>query len=143
MSVCTNSFAVNFRFVRMLTTLWKSIQPLLTSAFLKSDFSFPKYVKNGEFKKLIKQMLQKSVLQRLTKVAKIKLHPFFDFFDWNGLITFEIESPYLPKYKDFKDARLTPFVSFTQSDLTEWKADLYAKISEAQKQKNNAWFEEF
>ena len=110
---------------------------------IKSEVFFPKYVKNSEFKRFITQMLQKNLLQRLYKLNRIKIHPFFESFNWNGLINFELDTPYLPKYKDFSNARLCAMVSLTQADLTEWKQDKYAKISEAQKKKNNVWFEAF
>lgn len=49
---------------------------------------------------LIKAMLTKNALKRTLKLEHVKMHEYFKDYDWDGLVSFNLESPYRPKLQE-------------------------------------------
>ena len=62
---------------------------------IKDDLIFPSFVNDEKFMDLLKNMLKKDPNKRLCEFEAIKVHPYFRDFDWEKLISFELEPPYL------------------------------------------------
>lgn len=50
----------------------------------------------------MKAMLTKNTMKRTIKLSQIKEHSFFSDFDWDGLISFNMESAYKLKLPEDK-----------------------------------------
>lgn len=55
---------------------------------------FPKFVKDKEFVSLIKGMLTKNTMKRIVKLSQVKLSDYFKDFNWDGLLSFNLEPCY-------------------------------------------------
>lgn len=55
---------------------------------------FPKFVKDKEFVILIKGMLTKNTMKRIVKLSQVKLSDYFKDFNWDGLLSFNLEPCY-------------------------------------------------
>jgi len=85
-------------------------------AVSKEELSFPDFVKDEKFIKLMNKMLKKNPTQRLWKFKQIKEDPYFDDFDWNKLISLSYPPPYKIKMKEEKENNsVIPYLSYLQS----------------------------
>ena len=77
----------------------KSEDPMeIYFAIINSILEFPSDIKvDKEFKRLMKKMLDKNPVCRLTNLDSIKAHPWFKDFKWDELINFNLKAPYFPK----------------------------------------------
>jgi hypothetical protein len=58
------------------------------------ELKFPKFVKDRDFISLTKGMLTKNTMKRLIKLHQIKAHDFFKEFNWDALISFNLDPCY-------------------------------------------------
>jgi serine/threonine protein kinase len=78
-----------------------------------SDIIFPDNFSDREIKKLINLMLSKNPLNRLGKFSHIKAHPCFKNFQWDNLISLDLQAPYSPKLKhEEEDSIMLPYVRY-------------------------------
>ena len=68
-------------------------------SIINDKITFPSFCKDKEFKNLIKLMLEKNPLNRITTIDSIKKHIWFNGFNWEELISLNMNPPYLPKIK--------------------------------------------
>ena len=66
-------------------------------SIIKDKLEFPKFIRDKEFMLLIKHMLEKNPLNRLAKFDAIRKQLWFNGFDWDELITLNMNPPYIPK----------------------------------------------
>lgn len=52
------------------------------TAIINDNINFPNFVKDNIFKHLMKQMLRKNPLSRLSNFSQIKAHPWLEGFEW-------------------------------------------------------------
>ena len=52
---------------------------------------------------LIKDLLRKRVNQRVCSLSVLKKRPFFDGFEWDKLVDFQLKPPYIPGNRDLSD----------------------------------------
>lgn len=52
------------------------------TSIINDEIVFPNFVKDNVFKHCLKQMLRKNPLSRLCNFSQIKLHPWFEGFNW-------------------------------------------------------------
>jgi len=85
---------------------------------MKEDVSFPSYINDENFMNLIRKMLIKDQRKRLYKLEQIKRHPYFKDFDWEKLVTFSLDPPYLLKMKeDYKKKQNTiPYLAYLNNE---------------------------
>jgi len=58
-------------------------------------------------------MLSKNPLNRLSKISHIKSHPCFKNFQWDNLISLDLQAPYVPKLKqEEEDSIMLPYVTY-------------------------------
>ncbi len=55
------------------------------NSIVNNDLVLPAFVKDLNFKSVIKAMLKKNHTTRLCNLSKIKAHPWFEEVDWVGL----------------------------------------------------------
>ena len=91
-------------------------------AVCKEDLTFPSFVKDDKFIKLLKKMLQKEPTNRLWKLKQIKGHQYFADFDWNKLISLSYPPPYMIQMKEKKEnkenSNIIPYLSYLQSKMS-------------------------
>ena len=66
-------------------------------SIIKDKLEFPKFIRDKEFMLLIKHMLEKNPLNRLAKFDAIRKQLWFNGFDWEELISLNMNPPYIPK----------------------------------------------
>jgi hypothetical protein len=95
----------------------------------------------------MKKMLTKPILTRLTKLPLIKVEPFFRNFNWDGMLSFSLEPPNLPKITD--DFRLNKgdkppvaFVNYLRT-LKEFKPKKSPHINKKTQLEYDEWFRKF
>ena len=76
----------------------KSEDPMeIYFAIINNVLEFPNDINiDKEFKHLMKKMLDKNPVDRLTNFYSIKSQPWFKDFKWDELINFNLKAPYLP-----------------------------------------------
>ena len=68
-------------------------------SIINDKISFPPFCKDKEFKNLIRLMLEKNPLKRITTLDSVKKHIWFNGFNWEDLISLNMNPPYVPKIK--------------------------------------------
>ena len=72
-----------------------------------SKLNFPDHVKDYDFKNLMQHMLDKNLETRYSKFEDISGHIYFKDFNWDELISLNMEPAYIPKLKKL-DSKYTP-----------------------------------
>ena len=85
---------------------------------IKDDVSFPSFINDENFMNLMHKMLEKEQNKRLYKLEDIKKHPYFKDFDWEKLVTFSLEAPYLLKLNDDyqKQQNTIPYLTYLKNE---------------------------
>ena len=80
----------------------KSEDPMeIYFAIINNILEFPNEINiDKEFKHLMKKLLDKNPVSRLTNFYSIKEQPWFKDFKWDELINFNLKAPYLPKISE-------------------------------------------
>ena len=60
------------------------------------NLTFPSHIKDKNFKSLVKGILNKNPLERISNLEKIKIHPWFIGFDWDMLLNMSMKPVYIP-----------------------------------------------
>jgi hypothetical protein len=74
--------------------------------------TFPSFCKDKEFRNLISLLLNKNPLSRMLKLAQIKNHIWFMDFNWENLISLNLEPPHMPKLPKEEKKNAVPYVNF-------------------------------
>jgi cGMP-dependent protein kinase len=61
-------------------------------AIINDDLSFPNFCKDNNFKNLMRSMMKKNVLTRISNISQVKSHPYFEEFDFVSLINYRKHS---------------------------------------------------
>ena len=139
-------------------------------SIINNKIVFPMFVKDKEFKNLIKNMLEKNPMLRLTTFDGIKRHIWFNGFNWEELNMLNLKAPYLPKIKSLPniainkhqddDSDISNFITsvskndnlsvatikytdYINNHMKEWMPEKEVKISRSDQEKFNKWFENF
>ena len=75
----------------------KYIFLIILSKYSYSKLTFPKFVKDYDFKNLIQLMLNRNQTQRFSKLEQISTHIWFKDFSWDDLISLNMKPAYMPK----------------------------------------------
>ena len=67
---------------------------ILNNILYIRELKFPKFVKDKEFVNLLKGMLTKNAMKRILKLSQVKTHDYFKEFNWDGLLSFNLEPCY-------------------------------------------------
>ena len=85
-------------------------------AVSQEELSFPNFVNDEKFMKLMIKMLKKNPTHRLWKFKQIKEDPYFSDFNWNKLISLSYPPPYMIKMKESKENNSPmPYLSYLQT----------------------------
>ena len=88
-----------------------------------SKLNFPDHVKDYDFKNLMTHMLDKNLETRYAKFEDISAHIYFKDFNWDELISLNMEPAYIPKIKSIEHKyNPKPFVDFVKT-LNEWEPE--------------------
>ncbi len=106
--------------------------------------TFPEHVKDYDFKNLMQHMLDKNLETRYAKFDQICGHIYFKDFNWDELISLNMEPAYKPKIKKL-DAKFNPkpFTEFVKT-LKEWEPP--ENMAEPERMKRiefNEWLKKF
>ena len=115
------------------------------STILSEDLKFPKFVKDEKFRHLIRKMLTKSQVNRLTKFEDVSEHPWFDDFSFTKLEEFKAKPPYKPKLEEIsKKFKETTIDKLSHSDIFSKNLEnADAKKIERYRERFAKWFEKF
>ena len=109
-----------------------------------SKLNFPDHVKDYDFKNLMQHMLDKNLDTRYSKFDQISSHIYFKDFNWDELISLNMEPGYKPKIQniEYKYAP-KPYVDYVKT-LSEWEPPQNMKEPERLKRiEFNEWFKKF
>ena len=112
---------------------------------LRKELHFPtndsKYTNVNSF---IRDLLTKKVNQRLCNVEVLKKRPFFDKFDWDGLIDFRMVPPYIPTVKGYNLSNYNGESCLFDNMIQEDKTVVTKKeMGEVPPGYNKRWADEF
>ena len=113
---------------------------------MKEDVYFPSFINDENFMNLIRKMLIKDQNKRLYKLEHIKRHPYFKDFDWDKLITFTLEPPYLLKMKDDykKKQKTIPYLAYLNNESNKKGNNLVIKRLNPKREINfKTWLNNF
>jgi hypothetical protein len=106
--------------------------------------TFPDYVKDYDFRNLMQHMLDKNLETRYCKFDQIAGHIYFKDFNWNELISLNMEPAYIPKIPDIEykyDPQ--PLVDYIKT-LQGWEPPAGMKEPDRAKRINfNKWLQKF
>ena len=109
-----------------------------------SKLNFPDHVKDYDFKNLMSHMLDKNLETRYSKFEEISAHIYFKEFNWDELISLNMEPAYIPHIKSIEHKYTPkPFVDFVKT-LNEWEPP--ENMSEPDRLKRiefNDWLKKF
>lgn len=69
-------------------------------AVINDPLQFPPFVKDREFKNLMQLMLNKNHLGRYSKIGQISSHIWFQTFNWDDLISMNMQPAFIPTIED-------------------------------------------
>ena len=113
---------------------------------MRGDISFPSFVTDDKFMSLIHQMLLKEQNKRLYKLEDIKKHPYFKDFDWEKLVTFSLEAPYLLKIDDdYQTIQTTiPYLTYLKNESNKkGKNQAFKRLNSKRENNFKAWLNNF
>ena len=109
-----------------------------------SKLTFPDNVKDYDFKNLMIHMLDKNIDTRYSKFDQIAGHIYFKDFNWDELISLNMEPAYVPKIPKL-DSKFTPkpYLDYVKT-LNDWEPP--EKMKEPERMKRiefNEWLKKF
>ena len=115
---------------------------------IQNEPEFP-YDTPFELKVILKGLLNKNPMERISSFENIKEESFFSDFPWDDLITFQIKPPYLP-IENEKDSKYNlqncnyPFEILIENQKSEISQIKSIKVNrEREGQRNENWFHDF
>ena len=113
---------------------------------IKDDVSFPSFINDENFMNLMHRMLAKEQNKRLYKLEDIKKHPYFKDFDWEKLVTFSLEAPYLLKLNDDyqKQQNTIPYLTYLKNESNKKGNNIASKRLTTKRETNfKSWLNNF
>ena len=109
-----------------------------------SPVTFPTNIRDKNCKSLIQLMLSKNKSSRYHKFEQISNHIWFKDFNWDALLSLDMQPEYIPSLPQRKESLHTrPYIDYIK-DLKEWeKADLKIKITDQDKVEFEEWLKNF
>ena len=108
-------------------------------AIVNDKMIFPNFCKDSDFKLLMQQMLTKNPISRMSKFSQIKNHVWFNSFNWEDLISLNMDAPYKPELKkDHEEKDDILFVDYVKS-LGDDKVKKLKIDSKTLAEYNNWW----
>ena len=109
-----------------------------------SKLTFPDHIKDYDFRNLMQHMLDKKLETRYCKFEQIAGHIYFKDFNWNELMSLNMEPAYKPKIPNIEykyDPK--PYVDFVKK-LPDWEPPKGSKEPERLRRiKFNEWLSKF
>ena len=83
-------------------------------SILNDSLSTPDFIKDNEFKNLIFSMLKKRKNTRYCNFEQISCHPWFEGFNWDLLLSFNMKPSYIPEIEEniINEKEEKPYVEF-------------------------------
>ena len=107
---------------------------------------FPHFCKDKEFKHLMTLMLGKNPVSRLYKLQKIKQHSYFQYFNWENLISMTLEVPHVPKLSKDDLTKSLPYLNHMKT-VKEWvpskETNVIHQVDEKIAKEYEKWYQEF
>jgi serine/threonine protein kinase len=105
---------------------------------------FPDNVKDYDFKNLMQRMLDKNLETRYSKFEDISGHIYFKEFNWDELISLNMEPAYIPRIPNI-DHKFTPkpYVDFIKT-VKDWEPpDKMPEPDRLKRIEFNEWLKKF
>jgi len=112
---------------------------------IKNDkLVFPDFVHDYDFRNLMNHMLDKNLETRYSKFDQIAGHIYFKDFNWNELISFNMEPAYKPQMEKIENKyKPEPYLDYIKK-LKDWEPPSDMKEPERIKRiEYNKWLEKF
>ena len=103
------------------------------------------FCKDKEFKMLMKQMLTKNPVKRLTKFEDVRNHEWFSGFNWDDLGELKMEPPYKPMVKsDPLPSNKINYVDYIDNcNKQNDNKQVEVKMNDEDKAKFDKWYKSF
>jgi len=137
-------------------------------SIINDELTFPNFCNDKEFIVLMKQMLEKQPLNRLSKFEAIRKHLWFNSFNWEELISLNMTPPYFPIIKNIPNIQINDiiidkekeeiylntknnnnnslidnFCDYVNKNYQEYKPGDEIKFSDDEINEFNKWYEKF
>jgi cGMP-dependent protein kinase len=138
------------------------------NSIINDQLNFPNFCYDKEFMVLMKQMLEKNPMKRLSKFEGITKHLWFNCFNWEELISLNMKPPYVPFIKNLFNIQINDiyidknsdgifmnvknknfptfsekFCDYVNKNYHEYKPEKEVKFSDDDINKFNLWYENF
>jgi len=112
---------------------------------MRGDISFPSFINDEKFMHLLHKMLVKEQNKRLYKLEDIKKHPYFKDFDWEKLLTFSLEPPYLLKIdEDYQKIQTIPYLTYLKNESNNKdKNQAFKRLNSKRENNFKTWLNNF
>ena len=113
-------------------------------AVINDPLQFPPYCKDRDFKHLMQLMLTKNQLSRYSKLGQISSHVWFQTFNWDDLISMNMQPAFIPTLNESKGKnKPVEFVEYAKQ-CKEWEPyDEPQDVTEEQKKAFVKWLDMF
>ena len=110
-----------------------------------SQLTFPEYIKDQEFKNLMQLMLNKNKEIRYSKFEQISGHIWFKDFDWDALISLDLQPEYFPVFDEKEDKKheKKPYLEYIKTAANWEMPEHKPKINEQQQKEFDEWIKKF
>ena len=114
-------------------------------AIIHDILKFPSFVKDNDFISLIKRMLDKSPVTRLSNLGQIKNYKYFKNFSFENLINFNIKPSFKPKANDniLTESVKMPYLEYLKLNYKSTRVDSSFEDNKVINKDNNNWYDEF
>lgn len=89
---------------------------------------------------LLKGMLTKSPLKRILKLSQVKTSDYFKDFNWDNLLSFNMDPPYIINLPNETIKEKGPYIDYINTSLKEFRPSNKEKIDLDYKENVDIWF---
>ena len=112
-------------------------------SIIKDKLNFPVFCKDKEFKLLMKSMLAKNPIKRMTKFEDIKNHSWFQDFGWDDILEFSINPPYKPILINDKLSKGINYTQYINQCIQKIDDAVDIQLSENEAAQFEEWYKTF
>ena len=114
-------------------------------AVIHDVLKFPSFVKDNDFINLIKRMLDKSPVTRLSNLSQIKNYKYFKNFSFENLINFNIKPSFKPKVNNniLNEPVKMKYIEYINKNFRSISVGSSIDEANANNEGNNNWYDEF
>lgn len=85
-------------------------------------------------------MLTKNTMKRILKLSQIRSHEYYKDFNWDNLLSFNLEAPYGITMPSESSKEVSSYIDYMVDGLKDFKPSKDMKTDTEYKEKVEVWF---